>query len=425
MIFFTGLWADVSLADNTAIQSPQIVAPDAATGDRFGFAMATDGRWLAVGAKFVDTFSGEDGGAVYVYRKQADGQWAFVQKLVPMHGGIGDEFGESVALWHNQLVVGARSALNGNGSSSGVAYVFKWRGHQRGWVETAIVEPSDGSDDDEFGRSVALGPGRLIVGARFADNSIQADTGAVYVYHYSTGKKQWALEQKLVDPEGQPGDEFGRAIAYDASLSCRLAVGSREARGTGAVFLFSRSKKGGAWQVNQVLTAADGQSRDNFGQSLVMRIDLLVVGARDADTQAGVNTGAAYVYRLGHPNREWMLEQKLEPPSGKKKDQFGFALAINSFKRNRIAVSARRADSDVEPDTGIAYTFAYDRWSGQWILDQTILPEDLLEDDEFGQCLAMDPFNGAWLAIGADQSSLAGYEDAGAVYIYDLDGLRP
>ncbi len=46
--------------------------------------MATDGRWLAVGAKFVDTLSGEDSGAVYVYRKQADGQWAFVQKLVPL-----------------------------------------------------------------------------------------------------------------------------------------------------------------------------------------------------------------------------------------------------------------------------------------------------------------------------------------------------
>jgi hypothetical protein len=74
---------------------------------------------------------------------------------------------------------------------------------------------------------------------------------------------------------------------------------------------------------------------------------------------------------------------------------------------------------------GASITFAYDRWSGQWKLDQTILPEDVLEDDEFGQCLAMDPFKGAWLAVGADQSSLAGYKDAGAVYIYDLGGRRP
>ncbi|MGD9190039.1 MAG: hypothetical protein PVI89_17605 [Desulfobacteraceae bacterium] len=420
MMLFSGIWADASFADNTAIQGQQIVAPDAADGDLFGFAMATDGWWLAVGAKFADTFAGEDGGAVYVYRKQADGQWAFVQKLVPLHGDNGDEFGESVALWHNHLVVGARSALNGNGSRSGVAYVFKYRGHRRGWVETAMVEPSDGSDDDEFGRSVAVGPGRLMVGARFADNAMLADTGAVYVYRYLPGKGQWALEQKLVDPEGQPGDEFGRAIAYDISLGGRLAVGSREARGTGAVFLFSREIGDGTWQVNQVLTPVDGQARDYFGQSLAMHLDLLVVGARDADTQARANTGAAYVYRLDCSNQEWMLEQKLEPPSGKKKDQFGFALAINSFKRNRIAVSARRADTDVGPDTGIAYTFAYDRRSGQWILDKTNLPEDLLENDEFGQCLAMDPFNGAWLAVGADQSSLAGYEDSGAVYIYDL-----
>jgi hypothetical protein len=269
-----------------------------------------------------------------------------------------------------------------------------------------------------------MGPDRLIVGARFADNAMLADTGAVYVYRYSTGKGQWALEEKLVDPEGQPGDEFGRAIAYDASLGGRLAIGSREARGTGAVFLFSRDIADCTWQVNQVFTPVDGQSRDYFGQSLAIRLDLLVVGARDADTQAGVDTGAAYVYRLDRPSRAWMLEQKLEPPSGKKKDQFGFALTINSLMRNRIAVSARRADTDVGSDTGIAYAYTYDRWSGQWILDQTILPEDLLEGDEFGQCLAMDPFNGAWLAIGADQSSLAGHEDSGAVYIYDLGGLR-
>jgi hypothetical protein len=270
-----------------------------------------------------------------------------------------------------------------------------------------------------------VGPGRLAVGARFADNSQLADTGAVYVYRYSVGKGQWALEQKLVDPEGQPGDEFGRAIVYDGSLGERLAVGSREARGTGAVFLFSRGIGDNAWQVDQVLTPVDGQARDYFGQSLAMRFDLLVVGARNSDTQAGADTGATYVYRLDCSNREWMLEQKLEPPSGKKKDQFGFALAINAFKRNRIAVSARRADTDVGTDTGIAYMFAYDRRSGQWILDQTILPEDLLEDDEFGQCLAMDPFNSGWLAIGADQSSLAGYEDSGAVYIYDLRVRRP
>lgn len=425
MMLFAGTWADSTLADRTSTQNHHIVAQDAAAGDLFGFAMATDGRWLAVAAKFADTFAGEDGGAVYVYRKQGNGQWAFVQKLIPLHGGTGDEFGESVALWRNRLVVGARSALNENGSRSGVAYVFKWRGHRRGWVETAKVEPLDGADGDEFGRSVAVGPKRVMVGARFADSTVMADTGAVYVYRNKPEKDRWSLEQKLVDPSGQAGDEFGRAMAYDPTSGGRLAVGSREALGTGAVFLFCRGAGYGTWHIHQVLTAVDGQDRDYFGQSLAMGGDLLVVGSRNADTPTGANTGAAYVYRPDRSNGEWMLEQKLAPPTGKKKDQFGFALAINSFKRNRIAVSARRADTDMGPDTGIAYAFAYDRRNGQWNLDQTILPEDVLKDDEFGQCMAMDPFKGAWLAVGADQSSLAGCKDAGAVYIYGIGGLRP
>lgn len=421
MIFLAGVWADSSLAKNTSNRNQQILAQDAAAGDLFGFAMTTDGRWLAVGAKFGDTFAGEDGGAVYIYRKQAHGQWAFAQKLIPVHGGAGDEFGESLALWHNHLLVGARSALNENGARSGVAYVYKWRGRRRGWVETARVEPPDGADGDEYGRSVAIGPNRLVVGARFADSPDLADTGAVYVYRYSPGNGKWSLEQKLLDPDGRPDDQFGRAVAYDTTGGGRLAVGSRNALETGAVLLFGHTKRDDTWQITQVLTPVDGQSRDYFGQSLAMRHDLLVVGARDADTPAGADTGAAYVYRLDRSDREWMLEQKLAPPSGKKKDQFGFAVAINAAKRDRIAVSARRADTELGADTGIAYTFAYDRSSGMWNLDQTILPDDVLQDDEFGQSLAMDPFKGAWLAIGADQSTLAGHEKAGAVYIYHFE----
>lgn len=86
MMLFAGTRADSSHANDTAIQSQQILAPDAAADGLFGFAMAAEGRWLAGGAKTVDTFCGGDSGAVYIFRKQADGQWVFAQKSVPLHG---------------------------------------------------------------------------------------------------------------------------------------------------------------------------------------------------------------------------------------------------------------------------------------------------------------------------------------------------
>jgi hypothetical protein len=108
-----------------------------------------------------------------------------------------------------------------------------------------------------------------------------------------------------------------------------------------------------------------------------------------------------------------------------KKDQFGFALAINSKRLNRIAVAARRADTEIDKDTGSVYSYAFNRSTGLWELVQILLPDDLTRDDEFGQSLAMDPIHGAWLSVGADQSGLAGPENAGALYIFSKQAGQP
>jgi len=66
--------------------------------------------------------------------------------------------------------------------------------------------------------------------------------------------------------------------------------------------------------------------------------------------------------------------------------------------------------------TGQVYLYSYDDTMQSWLLDDTVAPEDLAQDDEFGQSLAIDPFSGSWLVVGADQSALSGIEKAGAVY---------
>lgn len=111
---------------------------------------------------------------------------------------------------------------------------------------------------------------------------------------------------------------------------------------------------------------------------------------------------------------EW---HQLVPPVGKDKAQFGFAVDFDRQAASSIAVSARRSDSEVGKKTGQVYLYSYDNSGQSWVLDDIVAPEDLAQDDEFGQSLAIDPANGSWLGVGADQSALSGIEKAGAAYI--------
>lgn len=396
-----------------------LVAEDAANGDQYGFSVDTDGRWLVVGAKYA-TIDGLQTGAAYVYSKtHITGEWQFIQKLVldNTDGISPTEFGESVAVSHNRILIGARSMLASNGRLSGTAYLYTYRGRKHGWVMDAEIEPPDGTDGDEFGRSVALGPHRLFVGARFAFNAEGVQSGAVYVY--KKRRNEWQLETKLTDPNGGDQDQLGRAISFDTKSSQYLAVGSRkgetdEGESQGKVLIFM--PRGMTWVMSQEIAADDGVEGDYFGQSLKLSGDLMVIGARNAPDSDGNAVGAAYIYSLSKPEETWKMVQKLAPPDGKDKAQYGFAVDFDRQTATNLAVSARRTDSEAGKKTGQVYLYSYDDSEQSWLLDDTVAPEDLAQDDEFGQSLAIDPFGGSWLVVGADQSALSGVKKAGAAY---------
>ena len=81
-------------------------------------------------------------------------------KLLPSDGAAYHDFGNSVAISDNQIVVGTQGD-DDNGSSSGSAYVFEKP--SSGWAnmtQTAKLLPSDGARNDYFGNSVAISGGQ-------------------------------------------------------------------------------------------------------------------------------------------------------------------------------------------------------------------------------------------------------------------------
>ena len=67
---------------------------------------------------------------------------------------------------------------------------------------------SDGAADDEFGYSVAIDGDRVVVGAYFDDTS----PSSAYIYEYDSGSGTWA-ETKLTASDGAASDWFGYSVA--------------------------------------------------------------------------------------------------------------------------------------------------------------------------------------------------------------------
>ena len=209
-------------------QEQYLKASNPGRDDRFGGSLALSDGTLAVGAAGEDSGSkgvdgdqgdnittgkdsGKDSGAVYIFTRSGT-TWnhrAYI-KASNAGGGIdnsgrflGDQFGYSLALSGDTLVVGApfewSNAKNVNGDQkdnsmlgSGAVYLFTRSGGS--WSQKAYIKASNPDGGDGFGASAALAGNTLAVGAtgessnatgvngNQADNSISSGgTGAVYV----------------------------------------------------------------------------------------------------------------------------------------------------------------------------------------------------------------------------------------------------
>jgi len=284
-------------------QQQYIKASDAGTGDLFDLSVALDGDTLAVGAVFESSCSAADendnacprAGAVYVFL-HTGAVWSQVQYIKasnagtgPGFDGLGDRFGQSVALDGNTLAVGAIfedscscGALdeNNNGcANAGAVYVFVYTGVL--WAQQQYIKASNAGSRARFGQSVALAGDTLAVGAYYEESCSASDensigcpeAGAAYMF-LRTGTV-WGQQQYIKASNVGTGDVFGVSIALEGNT---LAVGAagedscsaldendNACLGAGAVYVFVRT--GAVWSQEQYVKASNAGAQDNFGYS--------------------------------------------------------------------------------------------------------------------------------------------------------------
>jgi len=238
---------------------------------------------------------------------------------------------------------------------------------------------SDGAAGDRFGSSVAISGETVVVGAPDDDLGGGGDQGSAYVFVRSG--TVWSLQQKLVASDGETSDEFGNSVAISGDT---VFVGVQFDNvfaniSQGSAYVFVRS--GTVWSQQRKLTASDGASDDRFGASVAISGETVVVGAHSPFNPSPAE-GSAYVFvRSG---TVWSQQRKLVASDGEAGDFFGSSVSISG---ETVVVGAYQDDVGTNAQQGSAYVFV--RSGTVWSQQQQLLASDGTISDEFGRSVAI------------------------------------
>jgi predicted amidohydrolase len=358
-------------ASGALSERAKLLAALGADDSRFGSCTAVNGIYAVVGAP-ADDDHGSNSGAAYVLELAA-GNWKIVQKLTASDAADYDQFGISVAIEGDYIVVGAYGDDDA-GSFSGSAYIFQRT--ETGWHQLQKLTPSDGQAHHFFGNSVAVRGHNAIVGAN-GDDTNGTDSGSAYIFRQSGGL--WSQTEKLTPSDGTAGDYFGTSVAMDGNRAVAGAPGDDESgNNDGSAYVFEYT--GDSWIQTQKLTAAEGASDDQFGSSVAVSSDSIIVGAH-LDDANGTNSGSAYVFQ--HSEGAWSQLQKLNPSDANAESFFGCSVSICG----PYALVGASGDDGFGAQSGAAYLFKHE--GATWIEYAKLTPSDYAPWDFFGSSVSI------------------------------------
>ena len=208
-----------------------------------------------------------------------------------------DNFGFSVAISGNRVVVGAYTEGDAAGTYSGKAYIFDVT---TGSLLHTLHNPNAYGTpaNDQFGISVAISGNRVVVGAYTEDDAGGTNSGKAYIFDATTG----SLLHTLHNPNAygtSDYDYFGEAVAISGN---RVAVGARgegDAAGTrsGKAYIFDATTGSLLRTLNNPNAYGTG-AIDSFGFSVAISGNLAIVGAFPEGDADGTDSGKTYVYQI-------------------------------------------------------------------------------------------------------------------------------
>ena len=375
------------------------------TGEYFGMAMDVSNDYIVVGAPWVSSHAG----IAYVFDVNTGN---LIHTLTNPNSGAAnadDDFGNSVAVDGDTIVVGAPRDYLGGSGISGTAYVFN--AITGNLVHTLINPNSYGSAlGDQFGHRVSISGNNIAVIAPGEDKTGGPDLGTMYLYAADTGNLTFTINNPNAYTSSY-GDKFGEEMSSDGQYVIVGAHREDDVGGnqSGKAYIFNVTT-GVLVHILNNPNAFGGVTEDNFGFSVDISGNYAIVGSYGEDEASGSDSGKAYIFNV----TTGALVHTLDNPNssgGVTEDRFGARVAISG---NVAYVGASRENSDVYLASGKVYKF--DVVTGNLLL--TIDNKNVFGEanyEEFGgYSLAT---NGSIVAVSSPTEDTASAFAVGVVYV--------
>ncbi|PKP51400.1 MAG: hypothetical protein CVT95_00915 [Bacteroidetes bacterium HGW-Bacteroidetes-12] len=287
--------------------------------DCFGISVAISENYAVIGAYHGRTDENDNNpvdkaGSAYIFKRDTNGTWVEIQKIVAFDRAYYDEYGYFVDIDKNYIIVGARRKNN----TTGAAYIYE-KDSLGIWNLANKITASDGTPIDYFGISVSISKDQALVGT-----SEQPE--AAYFFKRDSLSGNWYETQKVVSSDGNSGDLFGISVSI---FENQAIIGSHRhdfdtingspINNAGAAYIFKQDSSG-TWNEVKKIIANDRDStatNDYFGAGINISEYYIIVGAMNEG-----GSGAAYI--VGDCKNEFSVDTlnivactSYTPPSGK------------------------------------------------------------------------------------------------------------
>ncbi|MEQ9423253.1 MAG: tandem-95 repeat protein [Cyclobacteriaceae bacterium] len=339
----------------------KLIANDASINDEFGSSVSIYGNLIAVGsprADLEDIHSNE--GAVYLF-KRINGDWVQIQKIVHPDRERGDYLGHDVAIYKNEILISGHSS--GASSNIGKVALFEYSESSFSYL-VDFLPPEPTSYSFWFGQQIDLFENKAIVGAGNARlvqryNSSKAllfekpedgwqtqaaeiilyksdetfgaytntpvviqDSVAFYgdprsvepnpstvlagrIHGFKASLNGWETSTEdfeIIDPE----ENISQAFAHTLEISGHQFLTSnylatQNEQEIGKVFLYKKNESWSDLEEPIELSTDEIIAESEFGRSVDIYGNTIVVGAPEETNETGVEAGGVYFFQSNEP----------------------------------------------------------------------------------------------------------------------------
>ena len=198
----------------------KLTNPNPGENDQFGGCVKLNNQYAFIGAKHADLSGDDNNGGVFVYKFESNGTISFHTRLGPTSGGNSDQYGWSLDVDDDQILVGAHYA-DANGPNSGEGYLYQLESNGTITLLDNFIG-SDTANWDKYGAHVSLDGNLMLIGSYESDPLGPPKSGAIFLNEIEANGTVTEL-QKITDLPPTQNDRFGERVDLENNL---LVVGA-------------------------------------------------------------------------------------------------------------------------------------------------------------------------------------------------------